>query len=418
MEIEQLIVDLSTDPFNADKNFKAALEYDKLNQTASAISFYLRAAEYANKDFEAAIAYTSLLRMSLCFERQGDRQATVLNNALQALTIIPYRPEAYFLLARIYERSQQWQLAYTFACLGLEKVSDSLNPLPASVEYYGPYCLLFEKAVSGWWIGREEESRKLFLQLSQLETAPEYTTAIKNNLERLGVTKNESINSLEPVVTNFRKFFGKNADVVIDLGSRDGEDAYYLSKQLHSKKVFAIDANPDAIEIIKTRYPWMQIRYCAISDTNGETTFQRVRDDDVSMVGCSSIYANKVANEPQFEGKVDLINVPLKTMQTFMAEETLEDIDVIKVDTEGYTWQVLQGFGDKLNKVRLLHLETEKDATHAERRNNKEVSKFMEDNGFVLVDLSYEGSGGINGGIEDQIWVNPKLAIRNKDFFN
>lgn len=417
MEIDKLIVDLSTDPFNAEKNFKAALEYDKLNQTASAISFYLRAAEYGNKELDSLIIYTSLLRISLCFEKQGDRQATVLNNALQAAAFLTNRPEAYFLLSRIYERSQQWQSAYTFSCLGLKNLNDTLPPLPASVEYYGPYCLLFEKAVSGWWLGKNEESKQLFLKLNQLETAPEYTIAIKNNLERLNIIKNNFINPLEPVVTNFRKFFGMNADTIIDLGSRDGEDAYYLSKELYGKKVYAIDANPDAIDIMTSRYPWMQIRYCAISDSNGETTFQRVRDADASMVGCSSIYANKVANEPQFEGKVDLINVPLKTMQTFMSEESLEVIDIIKVDTEGYTWQVLQGFGDKLNNVRLLHLETEKEPTHAEHKNNQEVAEFMVNNGFKLVDLSYEGSGGINGGIEDQVWINSKLILRNKDYF-
>lgn len=417
MQIDKLIIDLSTDPFNAEKNFKAAIEYDKLNQTASAISFYLRAAEYGYTENNKIIVYNALLKTSLCFERQKDRQATVLNNALQALEYYPERPEAYFILSRIYERSQQWQLSYTYANLGLERSHNDFLPLPASVEYYDPYCLLFEKAVSGWWVGREKESKDIFIKLNGMDLAPEYAAAVKNNLERVGLINNSDINSLEPVVTNYRKFFGKDAPVVIDLGSRDGDDAAYLSKELNSTQVYAIDANPDAVETILKKYPWMNIRQIAVSDNNGKTTFQVVRSGDKSMDGCSSIYANKVANEPQFEGKVEVIDVELKRMDKFMDDENLNIIDVIKVDTEGYTWQVLQGFADKLDKVKLLHLETEKDATHPEHKNNQEVIKFMEDKGFKLVDLSYEGSGGINGGIEDQIWVNPKLVIRNKDYF-
>ena len=63
--------------------------------------------------------------------------------------------------------------------------------------------------------------------------APEYSQAVNNNLERIGITSNNDINPLEPVITNYRKFFSKDAETIIDLGSRDGEDAAYLSKKLN-----------------------------------------------------------------------------------------------------------------------------------------------------------------------------------------
>ena len=53
MHIENLIVNLSTDPYNPVLNFDCAVEYERLNQTASAVSFYLRCAELTNdKDFK------------------------------------------------------------------------------------------------------------------------------------------------------------------------------------------------------------------------------------------------------------------------------------------------------------------------------------------------------------------------------
>ena len=64
--IENLVVQLSTDSFNPELNFKCAVEYEKLNQTASAVSFYLRAAEYgvgSHKD----ITYASLLKIFFDF---------------------------------------------------------------------------------------------------------------------------------------------------------------------------------------------------------------------------------------------------------------------------------------------------------------------------------------------------------------
>ena len=39
MKIEQLVADLSKDPFNSSLNFAVAVEYERINQTASAVSF-------------------------------------------------------------------------------------------------------------------------------------------------------------------------------------------------------------------------------------------------------------------------------------------------------------------------------------------------------------------------------------------
>ena len=135
------------------------------------------------------------------------------------------------------------------------------------------------------------------------------------------------------------------------------------------------------------------------------------------MDGCSSLYAEKLS-EPQFEGKVKVIPTKVKRMDTLLQEENiLGVIDVVKVDVEGYTWEVLQGFGERLKDVCLFHLETEQDKTHEGHMNTQEITDFMREEGFVLVDVSYEGSNGIGKGIEDQIWVNPKLATRNVAYF-
>ena len=184
-KIEELAVKLSTDPFNPEVNFALAVEYERLHQTASAVSFYLRTAEYGYNS-HPILVYTSLLKVSLCIENQRDRVNSVSNCILQAISYLPTRPEAYFLLSRLYERQGAWQECYTFACVGLNLQDGEL--LPADVEYSGRYVLLFEKAVSSWWVGRRDESISI---LQHLRTtgglAKEYEDAVKQNLIRLGL---------------------------------------------------------------------------------------------------------------------------------------------------------------------------------------------------------------------------------------
>jgi hypothetical protein len=182
MKIEELVVELSKDPFNPALNFDVAVEYEKQNQTASAVSFYLRTAEYGHET-HPSLVYASLLKAAHCFDDQNDRQATVSNCLLQAVAFLPYRPEGYFLLAQFHERLGQWQECYTWANIGLHNQLNS--PLPVHVGYEGQYVLLFEKAISAWWIGRKDESLELLHKLDGMKLNNDYEVAVKSNLGRL-----------------------------------------------------------------------------------------------------------------------------------------------------------------------------------------------------------------------------------------
>jgi hypothetical protein len=182
MKIEELVVELSKDPFNPALNFNVAVEYEKQNQTASAVSFYLRTAEYGHET-HPTLVYASLLKVAQCFDDQNDRNATVSNCLLQAVAYLPYRPEGYFLLAQFYERLEQWQECYTWANMGLHHHLHS--PLPVYVGYEGSYVLLFEKAIAAWWIGRKDESVELLQKLNQMDINLGYKVAIELNIERI-----------------------------------------------------------------------------------------------------------------------------------------------------------------------------------------------------------------------------------------
>ena len=184
-KIEQLVVELSKDPFNPQKNLDTALEYERLKQTASAVSFYLRAAEYGH-DSAREVVYTSLLRIAVCIESQKGREHTVSNVLLQAIAYWPDRPEAYFQYARFHERSGNWQECYTMAVIGLNRPEKYFGKL--EVDYPGEYGLRFEQAISAWWIGRRNESIALLKRLRIENLSEEYRTAVEDNLRRIDAT--------------------------------------------------------------------------------------------------------------------------------------------------------------------------------------------------------------------------------------
>lgn len=175
----------ANDTENPELNFNLALEYQKIGQTASAISFFLRAADRTNN---LDLAYECFLHMASCFNTQNNRVYTVKGMYQHAISLLPKRPEAYFLYARYLEWITQYAESYTICNIGLSTADFSLSPL-SNVDYPGQYGLIFEKAVSAYWWGKGMESRKLFHLLVDEYwdvMTDTYKQMTENNITRLG----------------------------------------------------------------------------------------------------------------------------------------------------------------------------------------------------------------------------------------
>jgi hypothetical protein len=163
-DIEKLIFDFSLDTENPEHNFNLGLWYEKNGHTAPALSYFLRCAERAaNTDKE--LAYEALIHGSHCYDKQGTRDHSARGLLWQAQMFLPYRPEAYYLLARFAQRNSWWQDCYSNSDLCLRFCDFDSIPLRTDVQYPGKYGLLYLKAVSAWWWGKEKESRSLLQEI-------------------------------------------------------------------------------------------------------------------------------------------------------------------------------------------------------------------------------------------------------------
>ena len=182
--LDMLLLDYIKSPEDEYTNFKLGYYYHTIGQTASAVSYYLRAAERTNDNL---IKYECLLRAGMCFDSQGCRNNSVEGMLQHAIALMPHRPEGYFYLSRFYERAKKWFQCYFIASLG-EKVSnkDPIVKLKTELDYPGFYGIIFEKAVSAWWVGLCEESRSIFRYLWDNEPLNTiHKEAVMKNLKQL-----------------------------------------------------------------------------------------------------------------------------------------------------------------------------------------------------------------------------------------
>lgn len=216
--MQDLLTAYIQDANNPEKNFNLAVRYHEMGQTATAVSFYLRAAE---RTYDDLLKYECLVRASMCFDSQGSRGLSVRGLLQHALSICPKRPEAYYLLSRYYERDagshpntnpsvEEWFHGYTFASVGLQVCDFDSPPLRTVVDYPGKYGLLFEKGVCAWWCGLCDESRDIMVDLyhNWKDTDEVHRNAIIKNLDHLQVDPDEPTSTNRPKLDRYNKVDG------------------------------------------------------------------------------------------------------------------------------------------------------------------------------------------------------------------
>ena len=183
--MEDLLLRFINDPYNDMNNFELAYSYEGIGQTASALSYYLRCAEFTEND---DLAYECLLRMSLCLSQQGTRDTMELTCIQHALSINPNRPEANYLMSLYYSYRKKWLESYMFACNGLHNLKE-YPPLFKDFEYFNEYQLYFQKAYSGFHKGKLRESKEIYHKLLDNDEVNEhYYILIKNNFNNYPIS--------------------------------------------------------------------------------------------------------------------------------------------------------------------------------------------------------------------------------------
>lgn len=148
---------------------------------------------------------------------------------------------------------------------------------------------------------------------------------------------------------------------ILEIGSRDGNDAEELRKysQLESSSVYVVEPHPQSYKNIVHNYPDFHAYELAISNSPGVVNFNAIPHDQYTpaQVGTSSLLSRNVrlmGNIPPTWKKVLAIKG-----STLLQLIDRSEIDLIKVDVEGFTQEVIESFGDDIRLLKALHLEVE-----------------------------------------------------------
>lgn len=184
----------------------------------------------------------------------------------------------------------------------------------------------------------------------------------------------------EPLSTQLITKELKSGMTCLDIGSNIG---YYvlLENKIIGKEgqVIAIEPSPYNFECLKKNLEFPENSRVtaynfAAGDVDGEISFFVNERSN----GCQVLNeGRKVPNRP---GKI--INVPIKTMDKFVEEENLKNIDFVRMDVEGYEYNIFQGMSKTIEKFHpIIQIEV-----HKSHMGEEKTRKFLE----FFKNLNYE----------------------------
>ena len=169
------------------------------------------------------------------------------------------------------------------------------------------------------------------------------------------------------IINLFKKKFNTQI-VVFDVGAHYGETIKLFLKNLNVKKIYSFEPSPINFEVLRNntlRYRSNTVRI--FNSGLGE----KISTDLINQtIESSSSTMNQINTESKyFKKKLKILNikdknkffkkfeVKLLTLDYFIKKNSIDFIDLLKIDTEGYELNILKGLSEYSDKVHLVYFE-------------------------------------------------------------
>lgn len=186
-----------------------------------------------------------------------------------------------------------------------------------------------------------------------------------------------------PIISSLRKF---KIDLILDVGANTGQFASEIRQGGYAGRIVSFEPLTQAhAELQQTSEGdplWDVYPRCALGDHDGEVEINIAGNSQSSSILPMLETHRSAAPESAYQGKEI---VPIKTLDA-VAGQYLKDARAafLKIDTQGFEWQVLDGARDTLPHVKGILVELSLVQLYEGQRLWREVIDRLETAGFTL----------------------------------
>jgi len=240
---------------------------------------------------------------------------------------------------------------------------------------------------------------------------------IKNLLLKFGY----KIEKLNPFITQqaFRDqliLAGSNPITIFDVGAFGGETALQYNRLFKGSKIYSFEPFSPSFEQLKKNtilFKNINVFNTAISNKTGEIVFHVNNFTQTNSILATHPDGSKNWSEGLLD-TIKEIKVNSITLDDFISQNKIEKIDILKLDTQGTEYQILEGANKSIgqNIISLIYLEIIIKPTYTKQKNFDEILFLLRNMGFELYNFynySYNDLGELRQ--VDAIFNRKKAAV-------
>jgi FkbM family methyltransferase len=196
------------------------------------------------------------------------------------------------------------------------------------------------------------------------------------------------------------KLITQKQAIIFDVGACTGEMTFKYNNLFKKPTIYSFEPFAPSYQILQSAtsgYSNINCYNVALSDVKGEVDFHVNQYYPTNSMLATHVDSGKNWNDKVFVTK-EIIKINSITLDDFVLQNKIDKIDILKMDTQGTEYQILEGGCACLDqkKISLIYLEIIIMPTYQKQKHLDEILLLLRRKGFVLYNfynLSYTNAG-------------------------
>tara|TARA_B100001564_G_C20558560_1_gene632643 strand:- start:223 stop:1011 length:789 start_codon:yes stop_codon:yes gene_type:complete len=195
----------------------------------------------------------------------------------------------------------------------------------------------------------------------------------------------------------------KSDPIIFDVGANKGESIQRYKKIFKSPIIHSFEPNIEGINVLKQKYindKDLYLNNVAVGDKKGSLEFNiNAKSSHSSFKNLipNTTWLKKRSNSLKIDDKnytIKKVNTEIITLDEYVKEKNISNIDILKIDTQGFEDKVLLGAQNLLknNRIKLIQLELIFSEIYEKPLQIYDVEKTLVPNNYKLFGISNSGS--------------------------
>ena len=202
-------------------------------------------------------------------------------------------------------------------------------------------------------------------------------------------------------ILNFLKILKlKDLDVVIDVGAHEGEMQFFFLKNFNVKKIISFEASEVNFLRLKKNFELNKKRFFRSKVLIENIALGKEKEKKIFkqfIETSSSTFSDININSKYFKKKFLLLNkkkgdkffhekqIQITPLNRYLENKKIDKIDILKIDTEGYEFEILQGLKNQIKIIDIIFFEHHYDDMINKSYTYSDIHNFLKNNNFEKI---------------------------------